>query len=71
MKAILYKYTEKEALKYSKKIDNAFKLIMPKWQWKLMSKTKSKFLGKLFGYKIKIYIHSNKFEIWRWGKRLY
>ncbi len=64
-------YTRAEALAYAraKRIDNAFKSVMPEWQWKLMLKTKSKFLAKLLGYEIRYFIGSNKFEIWRRGKR--
>jgi hypothetical protein len=71
MKNILNKYVEIEARKRAQRIDTAFKQVMPEWQWKLMLKTKSRLLGKLLGYELRTYVDSNKFEIWRWGKKLY
>jgi hypothetical protein len=71
MKNIIAKYVEKEARARAKRIDTAFKQVMPEWQWKLMLKTKSRLLGKLLGYELRTFVGSNKFEIWRHGKKLY
>jgi hypothetical protein len=61
---ILYKYTEKLAKQRARRIDNAFKKVVPLWQQKVLLKTKSKLIGKLFGWEIRTYLQSDKFEIW-------
>lgn len=71
MKNLIYKYAEIEARKKAERIDNAFKQILPNWQWKLLLKTKSRLLGKTLGYEIRTFTDSDKFEIWRRGKKLY
>lgn len=71
MKNIINKYVEIEARNRAKRIDTAFKLVMAPWEWKLMMLTKSRLLGKILGYELRTYVDSNKFEIWKRGKKLY
>ena len=71
MKNILYESVEIEAKKRAERIDNAFKQVMPAWQRKLILKTKSSLLERLFGYELHLFSNSNKFEIWKRGKKLY
>jgi hypothetical protein len=73
MKNLLNKYAEIEARKRAERIECAlaYQLVMPKWQYKLMLITKSRLLGKIFGYELRTYVDSNKFEIWKRGKKLY
>lgn len=71
MDTIINKYVEIEARKRAERIDTAFKLVMAPWEWKLMMLTKSRLLGKILGYELRTYVNSNKFEIWKRGKKIY
>jgi len=68
---IIYKKVESLAKYKARKIDNAFKKVLPKWQWKLLMITKSHLLGRLLGWELRVYIGTDKFEIWNRNKRCY
>ena len=69
MTDIIYKLVEQQSRKRAQAIEDAFKLVLPNWQWKVLMKTKSNFLAKIFGWELRTYIEDEHFEIWKNGKK--
>jgi len=68
---LLAKYASVIATNRSKKIDDSFKKVVPGWQQKLLLLTRSRLLGKLFGWELRTFVGSEKWEIWNRGKRYF
>lgn len=69
--ALLYKYASIIADNRERKIENAFIRLVPHWQQKLLLLTKSRFLARLFGWELRTFIGSERWEIWNRGKLFY
>lgn len=68
---LLAKYASVIATNRSKKIEEAFIKVVPGWQRKLVLLTRSRILGKLFGWELRTFVGSEKWEIWNKGKIFY
>ena len=68
---LLAKYASVISTNRAKKIEDSFKKVVPKWQYKLLLFTRSRLMGKLFGWELRTFVGSEKWEIWNRGKLFY